>query len=241
MLADPDTVDLSNLNRQAYSEAHVGRNKALALAEVIKGINGRVKVDVDPLGISVFNAGRLVSESDVVIEMVDIGRPEITFLLHEEARKARKPLVTGLDLGEGAMTYVFDYRTPGQLSYKEFLGLDSEITMDEVRTLNPLGIAAQHVLGQTEEQFTTVDQARFYYDNLPNTRGQEILEKLPEEMRPIFQRLSLGQIDFIPQSGIAAGILGAMLAASVRQIALGRPVVTAPRYSAMNVMEAISQ
>src|SRR5690348_8955063 len=48
IVADGDNVELSNLNRQAFSYAQINRNKAEATAEMLRGIRPDVDVTVLP-------------------------------------------------------------------------------------------------------------------------------------------------------------------------------------------------
>lgn len=70
-LADFDTVELSNINRQIYTLTHIGMPKTAALSEIIHEINPfcgivthNVKVDED-------NCAALFAECDIVCEAFD--------------------------------------------------------------------------------------------------------------------------------------------------------------------------
>lgn len=240
-LADPDMVDESNLARQFYSEAQIGMNKAEALEGEIKRIDTEIKTRAIPEGITEENVEREVANYDLVIEMIDVGRPDLTYLVHSAAEKHRKPLITGLDVGEGVIVYAFDYRDPAQLPYRELLGLGPEITSGDVGKLNPLGISSQLVLGGVPERFNTLEQAQDYYLNLPVKETSRILEKLPREMHEVFHGLVNGEILEIPQSGIAAGLLGSELALYARELILGNEVKLAPDSERINLLERIKK
>jgi bacteriocin biosynthesis cyclodehydratase domain-containing protein len=72
-LADDDSVELSNLNRQAtYRPDQVGRLKVDAAAEWLSGFDSRVEVDVVPIAVNgVSSARRFVRDVDAVVLTAD--------------------------------------------------------------------------------------------------------------------------------------------------------------------------
>lgn len=72
VLADPDTVDTSNLQRQViYADADVGRVKVEAAAERLRALNPHVHVDCAPIHLEACNAGPLVRGVDIVLDGTD--------------------------------------------------------------------------------------------------------------------------------------------------------------------------
>src|SRR5215218_1130662 len=112
VFADPDSYDVTNLNRQAAVFADVGRNKAEVQAERAKAINPFVGTSVFPEGITDDNAGDVVRGASVMFDAVDIAEGGLRwkYLLHEEAARQRIPLISGIDTAGKAVVYVFDYR-----------------------------------------------------------------------------------------------------------------------------------
>lgn len=71
-LADPDTVSLSNLQRQVlYQTADVGRSKVEVAAERLSAINPHVTVQTHPVWLDDANAGGLMSQYDLVLDGTD--------------------------------------------------------------------------------------------------------------------------------------------------------------------------
>ncbi len=71
-LADPDTVSLSNLQRQVlYQTSDVGRSKVEVAAERLRAINPHVAVETHPVWLNGENAGDLVSRYDLVLDGAD--------------------------------------------------------------------------------------------------------------------------------------------------------------------------
>jgi len=121
--ADPDVIENSNLNRQSYQFWQEGKNKAQSCilnARLINPApsektvwegegndNSRITTsDRDANkgfksvkeGITYENVKELVSNSDVVIDAVDISALDIIFELHKEACEQKKPVIVGYDM-----------------------------------------------------------------------------------------------------------------------------------------------
>jgi molybdopterin/thiamine biosynthesis adenylyltransferase len=72
VLADPDVVDVSNLQRQViFAEADVGRPKVEAAADRLKALNPHVHVDPVPVHLEPCNAPALVRGVDIVLDGTD--------------------------------------------------------------------------------------------------------------------------------------------------------------------------
>jgi molybdopterin/thiamine biosynthesis adenylyltransferase len=72
LIADGDTVDLTNLQRQIiHSEARVGMNKAASAQQFAAGLNSTVEVQALPERLSAETLNKLVSAVDLVIDCSD--------------------------------------------------------------------------------------------------------------------------------------------------------------------------
>jgi hypothetical protein len=60
-------------------------------------------------------------------------------------------------------------------------------------------------------------------------------------MHIIAQKLIANELEFIPQSGIAAGLLGVTQAAVVKELILGNKVKTAPEILQLNMIDFIGR
>jgi molybdopterin/thiamine biosynthesis adenylyltransferase len=246
-LADPDKVEWRNIGRPPYlfDDAAAGRPKTDALDALIKNINPDVKVNKVQEGITLENVGRLVAESDVVIEMVDISRPEITLALHQACERQSRPLVTGLDIGDNIILYVFDYSKPNYTSYLDFFGLPASVTPEDFRGLNPLAITAQLIIGKQERQFTSKKKALdFYKDTFfaSDDNINDIFTSLPQDARTInmVQGILNGRYEHIAQTDIASQLLGTIQALAVKQIILDKPIKAAPSPIRVYLSEIVS-
>lgn len=72
VLADPDRVDVSNLQRQViYTEGDVGRWKVEAAADRLKALNPHVHIERVPVALEAANARALVRGCDLVLDGTD--------------------------------------------------------------------------------------------------------------------------------------------------------------------------
>jgi len=71
VLADRDTVEASNLNRQHFSLAQIGRPKVEALRENLLAINPAARIEIYCLYVDAGNMRGLFAACDAVVEAVD--------------------------------------------------------------------------------------------------------------------------------------------------------------------------
>ena len=94
VLADPDVVDTSNLQRQIiFRDADVGARKVEAAAAHLRALNPHVHVDCAPVHLEACNAGPLVTGVDLVLDGTDDF--ETRFLVNAACVVAGRPLVSG--------------------------------------------------------------------------------------------------------------------------------------------------
>jgi adenylyltransferase/sulfurtransferase len=109
LVADGDTVDLSNLQRQiGHATAAIGDNKAESLARSVRAINP--EIDVQPIGQALADAAlhEAVAAVDLVVDASD------NFATRHAVNRAcvllGKPLVSGAAIGFSGQLAVFDSR-----------------------------------------------------------------------------------------------------------------------------------
>ncbi|GAA4105504.1 molybdopterin-synthase adenylyltransferase MoeB [Zhongshania borealis] len=116
-LADDDTVDLSNLQRQiAHGSADIGRGKVDSVAESIHALN----TDICVVPHSVRLSGEALVEAVAGVDLVVDASDNFTtrFALNRACYTARKPLVSGAAIrGEGQLS-VFDFRREDSPCYR---------------------------------------------------------------------------------------------------------------------------
>jgi molybdopterin/thiamine biosynthesis adenylyltransferase len=118
IVADGDTVDLSNLNRQAFSREQIGTNKAEATAALLRGIRPDVEVEVLPRIVDERYYVGPLARADLVVNSIDFDQP-MAFTLNRAAQEAKKPVLLPMNLGWGGALLTFTHESP---SLEAFLG-----------------------------------------------------------------------------------------------------------------------
>lgn len=138
-LADSDTFDVSNIQRQVGAElAQLGRNKAAVIGEMGIAISGDVDIDVFPQGITDDTAEQFVEGCDIILDQIDIYAVDAHYALHEAFRRSSrcKSIITVLTIGHAA--YVTKY-THNSMQIEDVYGLPkpegAELSTDELRQL----------------------------------------------------------------------------------------------------------
>lgn len=94
VLADPDVVDRSNLQRQViYAEADIGRPKVAAAADHLRGLNPHVTIEPFEGAFDPASADGLVSGVDLVLDGTD--NFEVRYWVNDACVRHGKPLVSG--------------------------------------------------------------------------------------------------------------------------------------------------
>jgi molybdopterin/thiamine biosynthesis adenylyltransferase len=93
-LADPDTVGLSNLQRQVlYATAEVGQAKIDAAARRLRGLNSHVEVEAHAVRVDAGNAAGVIAGYDLVLDGTDDFATR--FAVSDACVAAGKTLVSG--------------------------------------------------------------------------------------------------------------------------------------------------
>lgn len=103
-LVDPDTVDLSNLQRQLlHSDASVGKSKLDSAASRLRDINPHIRIDLHPVRFTPENAISIAEPYDLILDGSD--NFPTRFLSNDTAFFLKKPLVYGaIHRFDGQMT-----------------------------------------------------------------------------------------------------------------------------------------
>ncbi|WP_235848990.1 MULTISPECIES: ThiF family adenylyltransferase [Bacillaceae] len=130
-LADPDTFDVSNINRQcAATYETVGMLKTDALKYHLFSINPELEVEVYSTGVNEANVAEFVSGADYVIDAIDYFSFPESVALHRAARKAELNVITAVALGFG--TSVLTFRPDG-MTLEEYIGIPEDIEIDALK------------------------------------------------------------------------------------------------------------
>jgi hypothetical protein len=113
VLAEPDTYELNNLNRQQATFRDLGRNKAEVAAERVLAINPHASVRVHAEGVTQENVFELTAFCDLIVDGVDVTTGpgwQAKHALHRSASQRRLPLITGWDMAGVQYVQCYDYR-----------------------------------------------------------------------------------------------------------------------------------
>lgn len=97
-VVDGDLVELSNLNRQNYTEADIGTNKAQALRKRLLDIDSNANIEAIPEYITVGNLPRFKAGYHVAINALDFST-DIPFLFDEAFCQLGIPVIHPYNLG----------------------------------------------------------------------------------------------------------------------------------------------
>ncbi|MBK1895023.1 HesA/MoeB/ThiF family protein [Chryseobacterium paridis] len=107
-IADFDTVELHNLNRQViHNENSVGTSKVKSAVKFVNGLNRHVNVIPIEEKIDRTNIEQIISEYDIIVD----GSDNFTtrYLINDTCVKLEKPLVYGSILGFSGQIAIFNY------------------------------------------------------------------------------------------------------------------------------------
>jgi molybdopterin/thiamine biosynthesis adenylyltransferase len=207
ILADGDRVALSNLNRQAFTRADLGRNKAKATARMIHAIAPNAQVKIVPRYLDSVRAAKQIARADLLINTIDL--TSSAFLgVNRVARAQGRPVIFPMNLGWGGVALVF---TPESMSLDEFVAGDPQ---------------ARSAAGAEHEESDAQLATRLI------TRT---LQSLPGGVPPYLQqvlRQYVARTDatwpYDPQLGAAAHITAALSVRAATALACGEPLRVAP-------------
>lgn len=108
-IADPDNVEISNLQRQIlYCTDDIGRQKASSAAEKITALNPGIKALALPFRLDNNNIDRILAEFDLVVDCSDNFRTR--YVLSDASIRAAKPMVYGAVFQFFGQVSVFNYK-----------------------------------------------------------------------------------------------------------------------------------
>lgn len=125
-LADPDTFELVNFNRQSGATVpNIGRLKAEVARETILAINPEAEIHTFESGIGAENIDTFLEGVDVVVDSLDFYCFEERFLLYGQARARGLWVLTAPPLGFGFTLLIFD---PKGMKFEDYFGFHSAMT-----------------------------------------------------------------------------------------------------------------
>jgi tRNA A37 threonylcarbamoyladenosine dehydratase len=193
-LADHDRLALSNLNRIRAGVEFLGLPKVVMTARQIYELNPYAEVEIFSDGLRKENISRFFGDLDVVVDEID--NLAVKYLIREEARKRKLPVVMAADNGDGGVIDVERYDlNPKQ---KFFHGRMGKVNYDMLNKLDKRGIGrmiTKHV------------------------GPENVTERMQESLLQIGHTLVSW-----PQLGGAALLNGCAVAYCIRRIVNGQPL-----------------
>src|SRR5690606_26762279 len=117
VLADFDTVDLTNLQRQiVHTTARIGDNKAASAAQTLRAINPDVGITLVEQKLDEHSLPELVAAADLVLDCTDNFASR--FALNAACVAAKVPLVSGAAIRLEGQVAVFDARSTNRACYR---------------------------------------------------------------------------------------------------------------------------
>ena len=117
-LADFDTFELANFNRQAgASMPHIGRNKLEVMSELAQGINPELAINAFPAGVDTDNLDAFLDDVSLYVDSLDFFALDIRRAVFAACYEKGIPAVTAAPLGMGSALLCF---LPGEMSFEEY-------------------------------------------------------------------------------------------------------------------------
>ena len=125
-LADPDTFELVNFNRQSGATVpNIGRLKTEVAKETILAINPEAEIRIFDSGVGVGNIDTFLEGVEVVVDSLDFYCFEERFLLYSKARARGLWVLTAPPLGFGFTLLMFD---PKGMKFEDYFGFHSDMS-----------------------------------------------------------------------------------------------------------------
>jgi len=124
-IADPDTFDVVNFNRQVGAEiSSLGRSKAAVMAEKAREVNPELKLHVFESGVESSNVDKFLEGADVLVDGVDFFAFDTRRLLFQKARERGIWTVTAGPIGFSTAWLVFD---PAGMTFDDYFDLREDM------------------------------------------------------------------------------------------------------------------
>lgn len=123
-LADLETFDVSNINRQfGAGRAVVGKSKVFETVRALRAITDDTTLVAYPRGINQEEVDHFVDGCDLVLDMVEFWALSARIMLHKAARKRGIPVISANPVGMGTRFFIFDKNS---CDIEKFVGITLE-------------------------------------------------------------------------------------------------------------------
>lgn len=129
-IADIDTFELANFNRQAGANIHtLERPKVEVLEEMARSVNPELDIRVFPDGVQEGNIEHFLDDVDVYVDGLDFFAVEARRGVFAACEQRRIPAVTAAPLGMGAAVLTF---LPGKMTFERYFGLEGRTEHEQL-------------------------------------------------------------------------------------------------------------
>jgi molybdopterin/thiamine biosynthesis adenylyltransferase len=140
-IADPDTFDVANTNRQyGAMSSTVGRNKAEVMAEIVRDINPEAEIRVITEAIDPDNVADFLDDADLLVDALDVFSFKARRLLHRHAVSLAMWVISGGPMGFSGVWIIFD---PDGMSFDDYFDISDD--------MNELEQLVAFIVGMTPE------------------------------------------------------------------------------------------
>lgn len=109
-IADNDTIELSNLNRQVVANTTtIGQTKAEITKKMLLEIDPSIGVEVYSEGVQAQMIAEFLNDVDVIVDEIDVYPIEAHLSLHKEAAKRKIDIYSSYVIGMGIHIYRFSH------------------------------------------------------------------------------------------------------------------------------------
>ncbi|MFP5223418.1 MAG: ThiF family adenylyltransferase, partial [Acidobacteriota bacterium] len=158
-LADPDTFELANFNRQyGATLRHIGTSKLDSMVEEALQINPHLEIRSFNQGVTPENLDDFLRDLNVVVDGLDFFAFDIRRALFMRARELGVPVVTAAPLGFTSSVLVF---TADSMSFDDYFGITDDLSRREKLLRFGVGLAPRGLhLSQMDKTRISLDHGR---------------------------------------------------------------------------------
>jgi len=138
-LADLDTFELSNINRQIGATVEtLGQSKVSVIRDMILAINPQARIEIFEDGITPSTIDRFLDSALLGLDGIDFFAQNTKLLFFRKCYEKKIPAVTSCPLGFGASLIVF---SPDGMKFEDYFDLNDKMSEKEKRITSTLGLS----------------------------------------------------------------------------------------------------
>ena len=129
-LADNDTIDMSNINRQVIANYDsVGKKKSQASCDELRRIAPDCNISIFDKGINADCVEEFVKGCDFIVDEIDVFPIEAHYILHKACRKHKIPVYSSYVVGLGIHFYKFQGE---KYKFEDFISYSDDMNSDDL-------------------------------------------------------------------------------------------------------------